>query len=1229
MKRRSTRFLFPPSGAVCALGWLVLAFVAGWPLSRLQAVPFTVTGLTEIKGEGVAFTTFTPRDVNDSGQVVGNARFADGNTRAVLFHNGIFTDLGHLGSGGSEAAAINNAGHVVGTSFVPVPDPDFPGEFFNMPRAFLHNGETMINLGTLPVFDPSSARSEAIAINDAGQIVGTSSFRTGEFSDAFSGPFLFQGVGMTRPDGGGFGIAGMMGLNASGQMIGFGNEQFLGFNAHAFLLDGGALTNLHLLVRGDDVSPASESWPTGINNSGQVVGIHWSFPSLQERHFLFDNGKVTLLPRQPIGINDHGHILCNGGVIIDGAFQSLDELAAGFFTEGATPGFRGLIFGRVGPPPRPTFASPFISNGFITGMGRFFDGTSFSNRPFLLSFTTGETDFTWEGAEGFAFNHGPNWSDGVAPGVGDLVQLTAIQPKIIEFPPSGLVVNRQVRASGNSDTTIDFKSSSWHLVPDESGPDEGGPLVMEGAALRLKRGSMHVRGRASVRNDGNASNGLQLLEGGQLLVRDDLLLGLGATGSQQSTLLVQGEGSRAEAQDIVLGSGGAGGSTTTVTAGGFLEAGRLLQVGTTGPSSAGLLATGATSVLLVKEGGTLEIGAASGDGSVIVTDGAQAILNGVTATLGSETSTGRFTLAGNTSRLFGGSFRVRPQGELLLRQGQGSPQLLSVEGGLATLQDDFLVGGGTGRFEVSSGRLFLQLGASARVGALALTGGRLELLGTAQVLVEPPGDAPGHVTVENATIALGDVSKLKTTGDFSVNGSALTGGGLIRVSTGSTLEVGGHLRIVPFSGQAGRQDAEVLVSGAGSTLIVRQTSLIGAEGPGRLTVENGALAELGNEAFVGIFNAEEGERAASVRVRGEGSRVLAEGLSLFAGTFLTVEDGGSFQVRPGKGLAVAGTAFFESASHLGRLTISNDGGVAIISDAPVTADSARMTDGRLAIGVGSTFVTSTLTIDGGSLLGLGTIDGNVVNNTGRITPGTSPGTLTIEGDYTQNGGTVVLEISGTAPGTQHDQLVVTGNVNLAGGTVEFAFTDGFAPRAGQTFTLIDAGAAFTGTPAVTVSGLQPGWEFNTAINPATGTFALTSLTDGVATAANFPDADDDGLPNDWETANGLDPNDRADAARDPDGDGQSTLNEYRAGTDPRSAASAFALLSVQRGWDGGITLTYTAQNGKTYRVAGSTDLKTWSERLPASTSWATGIRTAVLTPAQAANATFFRVEIVP
>ena len=55
------------------------------------------------------------------------------------------------------------------------------------------------------------------------------------------------------------------------------------------------------------------------------------------------------------------------------------------------------------------------------------------------------------------------------------------------------------------------------------------------------------------------------------------------------------------------------------------------------------------------------------------------------------------------------------------------------------------------------------------------------------------------------------------------------------------------------------------------------------------------------------------------------------------------------------------------------------------------------------------------------------------------------------------------------------------------------------------------------------------------------------------TDMNNADTDNDGLPDGWEVAYGLNPLSASDSSADPDGDGLTNTQEYAAGTNPNSA----------------------------------------------------------------------------
>lgn len=116
--------------------------------------------------------------------------------------------------------------------------------------------------------------------------------------------------------------------------------------------------------------------------------------------------------------------------------------------------------------------------------------------------------------------------------------------------------------------------------------------------------------------------------------------------------------------------------------------------------------------------------------------------------------------------------------------------------------------------------------------------------------------------------------------------------------------------------------------------------------------------------------------------------------------------------------------------------------------------------GTLHIRDGGQLVTSGRPInisESTSLTGNGTIEANVTNG-GLISPGESPGKITIDGNYTQtSSGVLEIELWGTTPVTGYDQLAITGLATI-GGDLKVTTSNSFTPVLGQSFAILTYGS---------------------------------------------------------------------------------------------------------------------------------------------------------------------------
>jgi hypothetical protein len=135
------------------------------------------------------------------------------------------------------------------------------------------------------------------------------------------------------------------------------------------------------------------------------------------------------------------------------------------------------------------------------------------------------------------------------------------------------------------------------------------------------------------------------------------------------------------------------------------------------------------------------------------------------------------------------------------------------------------------------------------------------------------------------------------------------------------------------------------------------------------------------------------------------------------------------------------------------MVFNNSGTVDVLSGVLNFGVNVTQLSGTTSLNGGNISTSGTLTLQGGTLTGTGILTGTVVNG-GEVRPGSSPGTLMVNGPYRQSStGQLTVEVGGTTPGTGYDQFKVKGAATLSG-TLNVTLYNGYLPNIGDAFQVL-------------------------------------------------------------------------------------------------------------------------------------------------------------------------------
>ena len=440
------------------------------------------------------------------------------------------------------------------------------------------------------------------------------------------------------------------------------------------------------------------------------------------------------------------------------------------------------------------------------------------------------------------------------------------------------------------------------------------------------------------------------------------------------------------------------------------------------------------------------------------------------------------TLTGGTWEVFGGSSldlttaaAVATDAANLILDGAGS-SILTGSSGNTDLQSSLTSIDAAGNLYVQNGATFTTSSAFNDAGSIDLRNGTLVvtsdliLNGSIQVGDRTDANKPGHIifaggapeTVSGPAASLGYIFLVA-----SPNNSLFT-------NSGTPVEIGRDVEVIGQSGDIGGNAPIVFDDGstleantAGGTITINTPSLTFGDVPvvaingGTLNIDpttltnfsagtltNGFWQVFANSTLRVFLLSGITTNDATVYLDGANSNFYngPDGVDAFAG-LTTNEDG--FFIEDGRDFTTAGDF---TNNGFNRVEIGSGSTFTVGGDGVYTQGASETSVFGTLIAAGG------VNLQAGTLNGFGTVQGDVTNAGAFVQPSLfgSAGTLTIDGNYTQTDGALILNV-GNPTSPFNDELNVTGEATLSG-QLRVTTASDYTPIPGDEFQIFTFGS---------------------------------------------------------------------------------------------------------------------------------------------------------------------------